>query len=96
MDRHPCVYIMASRKRGDLYVGTTSNLPGRMYTHREGLVDSYTRRKNIHLLVWYEMHENMPEAIRREKSIKHWRRTWKIEAIEKMNPAWDDLYETLF
>jgi len=70
-------------------------LPARVYEHREGLVDGFTRRYGLKRLVWYEQHETMEAAITREKQMKAWQRAWKIREIEGFNPTWDDLYETL-
>ena len=95
MDRIPCVYILASGFHGTLYTGVTSDLPGRTWQHSEGVVRGFTRRYGIKRLVWFEVHETMESAIRREKSIKRWRRDWKIELIETENPAWRDLAEDL-
>ena len=80
-DFAPAVYIMASARNGTLYIGVTSDLPRRIWQHRQGLLDGFTRRHHIHLLVWYEVHETMESAIRREKSLKEWNRRWKIELI---------------
>ena len=92
-DRAPCVYILASRRHGSLYVGVTSNLPGRIWQHRNDQVGGFTREHQIHVLVWFEMHETMASAILREKAIKQWKRAWKIELIERTNRTWRDLYE---
>ena len=86
------VYILASQRNGTLYIGVTSDLPGRIYEHREGLIAGFTRRYAVKLLVWYENHGRIDDAIQREKNLKHWVRKWKIDLIEKTNPAWDDLY----
>lgn len=88
----PCVYILASRRHGTLYVGVTSDLVQRVWQHRNDLVDGFTQRYRVHRLVWYEVHESMESAIMREKRIKKWNRDWKIELIEKNNPSWSDLY----
>ncbi len=89
------VYMMANRKHGTLYAGVTSRLPGRAYEHREGLIDGFTKRYDLHRLVWYEWHESMLAAIQREKTIKKYSRTWKINLIERGNPNWDDLFPAL-
>ena len=89
---YPATYIMASRPFGVIYVGSTNDLPRRAWEHREGLVDGFTKAYACKMLVWYEPHELMTEAIRRELSIKHWRRVWKLELIEALNPDWRDLY----
>jgi putative endonuclease len=89
------VYIMASRPFGVLYVGVTNDLVRRAYEHREGLIAGFTKEHNCKLLVWYEPHESITEAIGRAKRIKKWRRAWKYELIERMNESWSDLYPTL-
>ncbi len=93
--KRPSVYILASRRNGTLYVGVTSNLPRRVWEHKHDLVAGFTRRYRVHLLVWYEAHASMSAAIQREKAIKKWKRRWKIELIERLNPEWRDLYEDL-
>ena len=95
MEKHPCVYILASRRFGTLYVGVTSNLIQRIYQHRNDFVKGFTQRYRIHALVWYEQHENMESAILREKEVKKWQRHAKITLIEKTNPEWRDLWEDL-
>ena len=94
-ERLPCVYVLASSQRGTLYVGVTSNLPKRVFQHRNDLVDGFSRRYRVHDLVWYELHETMESAIQREKALKAWRRAWKIRLIEESNPEWRDLYTAL-
>jgi putative endonuclease len=89
------VYIMASQRNGTLYTGVTSNLARRAYEHREGLIKGFTSDYGVKLLVWYETFPTAGEAITSEKRIKRWRRTWKLELIEKLNPQWLDLYLTL-
>ena len=86
------VTIMASKPRGTLYTGVTADLVRRTYEHREGLVDGFTRDYGVKLLVWYEAYDDMRDAIQREKNIKHWRRQWKLELVEKMNPKWENLW----
>lgn len=93
--RQPAVYIMASRRNGTLYTGVTSNLPRRVYQHREGLVPGFTSHYGCNLLVWYEVYETMVDAIAREKQIKGGSRKKKLALIEAMNPRWRDLYEDL-
>jgi len=93
--KHPCVYILASRHHGTLYVGVTSDLIKRVWEHKADLADGFTRRYRIHDLVWFEQHESMESAIRREKALKEWKRAWKIDLIEKANPEWQDLYPDL-
>ena len=95
LDRIPCVYILASSRNGTLYIGVTSDLPGRIWQHRNDQADGFTKRFHVHILVWYEVHESMESAILREKAIKEWKRQWKIELIETNNPYWRDLYPDL-
>ncbi len=89
------VYMMASRKYGTIYTGVSSRLPGRAFEHREGLIEGFTRKYGVHRLVWYEPHESMLAAIRREKRIKKYPREWKTNLIERDNPDWDDLFPQL-
>jgi putative endonuclease len=89
------IYILASRPRGTLYVGMTNNLVRRIYEHREGLADGFTKAHCIKLLVYYEQHATAIAAIQREKNIKHWSRKWKIDLIRSMNPDWLDLWEDI-
>jgi len=91
----PAVYIMASRPFGVLYVGVMNDLHRRVYEHQEGLLRGFTLEHACKMLVWYEPHEMMVEAILREKRIKRWRRAWKFELIEQMNEVWTDLSLTL-
>ncbi|RDJ22942.1 GIY-YIG nuclease family protein [Bosea caraganae] len=93
--REPAVYIMASRRNGTLYVGVTSNLSLRAWQHREATLPSFTKQYGCKMLVWYEYHERMDEAIAREKQIKSGSRARKLALIEGMNPNWRDLYEEL-
>ena len=92
MPKQPCVYILASRRNGTLYVGVTSDLVKRVWEHKNNLVEGFTERYGVHALVWFEQHEAMESAIAREKAIKEWRRTWKLQLIEERNPQWRDLY----
>jgi putative endonuclease len=87
------VYLLASRPRGTLYVGMTNNLFRRLYEHREGLVEGFTKAHNVKMLVYYEEHTTAIGAIQREKNIKHWSRAWKINLIRSMNPDWRDLWD---
>ena len=89
------MYILASKPNSTLYIGVTSQLPQRIYQHKHNLVDGFTKKYHVHRLVWYEVHETMESAIRREKALKNWRRQWKIELIEKMNKEWSDLYNSI-
>ena len=85
------VYLLASKKNGTLYVGVTSDLPRRLHEHQNGLVEGFTKRYGIKLLVWYEEHDTITAAIAREKSIKKYTRQWKINLIEQSNPDWKPL-----
>jgi putative endonuclease len=89
------VYILASRPRGTLYIGVTSDLIRRVFEHREGAVAGFSKQHNIKVLVYYEQHATALGAIQREKNIKHWSRDWKIKLIVSMNPEWRDLYEDI-
>ena len=93
--KQPCVYIMASKRRGTLYTGVTSNLPKRAFEHRDGPVKGFSAKYGCKILVWYELHDTMIEAITREKKIKAGSRAKKVALIEASNPDWNDLYETL-
>jgi len=86
------VYILANKRYGVLYTGVTSDLAVRVHQHREGKGGAFTARYNLKLLVYVEEYPTIEKAIVREKAIKAWKRMWKIEAIERMNPGWDDLY----
>ncbi|HZY10975.1 MAG TPA: GIY-YIG nuclease family protein [Bacteroidota bacterium] len=87
------VYILASKRNGTLYIGITNNLERRMYEHRNNLVSGFTKRYNVHMLVYYEVFEDPSAAIQREKQLKWWKRSWKLELIEKHNPNWIDLVD---
>jgi putative endonuclease len=89
------VYILTNRRYGTLYVGVISDLVKRIWQHQKGFVEGFTRQHELHLLVWYEQHDSMIEAIVREKRIKRWHRDWKVNLIQSTNPAWDDLYERI-
>ena len=89
------VYMMASRKHGTLYIGVTADLVTRVVQHREGLLGGFTHRYGVKRLVWFERYNGIVEAIRREKSLKKYRREWKINLIERDNPNWDDLFPDL-
>jgi putative endonuclease len=95
MSKLPCVYILASRRNGTLYVGVTSDVVKRVWEHKNDMVEGFTKRYGVHTLVWYEPHEIMISAITREKAIKEWKRQWKLGLIERLNPEWRDLYEEL-
>lgn len=95
MQKQPAVYILASKRNGTLYIGVTSNLPQRIWQHKQNLVEGFTKRYHVHHLVYFELHSTMPEAIRREKQMKTWKRQWKINLIVKRNPVWRDLYSEI-
>jgi putative endonuclease len=90
-----CVYIIARARNGTTYVGSTSDLVQRAWQHREGVVDGHTRQHGCKLLVWFEVHDYLKVARRREFQIKKWKRQWKLSLIEEMNPEWEDLFPTL-
>jgi putative endonuclease len=89
------VYILASRPDGVLYVGATNDLVRRVWEHRTGTVEGFTKTYNIHRLVYFESYGDVRDAIQRERNMKHWRRTWKVELIENENPTWRDLYDEI-
>jgi putative endonuclease len=89
------VYIMTNRPNGTLYVGVTSDLARRAWEHREGVVEGFTKRYGLKRLVFFETHDDIREAIRREKRLKHWPRAWKVNLILVDNPSWQDLYDRL-
>jgi len=89
------IYIMTNKKYGTLYIGVTSNLIKRVYEHKNSFVNGFTAKYNLKKLVYYEIFEDITEAIKREKQLKKYKRAWKIELIEKINPTWKDLYYDL-
>ena len=89
------VYILASKRNGTLYIGVTTDLAARVFAHRNGAGSAFTKKYNLKLLVWYESYDMVTDAIQRETTLKHWLRKRKLDLIEKSNPKWDDLYETL-
>ena len=89
------VYILASQRNGTLYVGVTNDLLRRVYEHKNGLADGFTKKYGVHFLVHFEATESIEAAIAREKQLKNWKREWKIALIEKDNPHWQDLYPGL-
>jgi len=95
MPKRPVVYILASCRNGTLYVGVTSNLVTRIWQHRNDLIDGFTRKYHIHILVYYEVHREISQAITREKQLKKWRRAWKLALIERHNPEWRDLWDEI-
>jgi putative endonuclease len=95
MSKQYFVYIITNNPYGTLYTGVTSNLIQRIHQHREGVVEGFSKRHDLNRLVWYEVHEDVHAAIASEKRIKKYRRDWKVNLIQLMNPQWIDLYETL-
>jgi putative endonuclease len=89
------VYILANKRNGTLYIGVTNDLIRRVYEHRNNLIEGFSRKYVVHLLVYFEIHNDIYHAIEREKQLKKWQRNWKIELIEKENPEWIDLYDGL-
>jgi putative endonuclease len=89
------VYIMASGRHGTLYIGMMNDLTRRVYEHKHDIIDGFTRKYGVHILVYFEHTNNVVSAIAREKQLKKWRRQWKIRLIEKNNPQWRDLYDEI-
>lgn len=89
------VYILASKRNGTLYTGVTADLIKRVYEHKNNLIDGFTKKYDVHKLMWYEIHESTESAFNREKQVKKWKKEWKLELIEKDNPEWNDLYESI-
>jgi putative endonuclease len=95
MRKFPCVYLLASKRNGTLYAGVTSDLVKRVWEHKNGLVEGFTKKYGVHMLVWYEPHETMASAIQREKGMKKWNRAWELALVEKSNPDWKNLFDDL-
>ena len=95
MDGQAYVYIMANHRNGAIYLGSTTNLPKRVWEHRNGVVDGFTKRYKCHALVWFEAHGSWESARLRERQMKEWKRVWKLQEIEGENPDWDDLYDRI-
>ena len=93
--KQTAVYILANKRNGTLYIGVTSDLVKRIWEHKNNLVDGFTKKYGVHLLVYYELHDDMEGAIVREKRLKKWERAWKLRLIEEKNPNWDDLYTSI-
>lgn len=91
----PYVYLLASKRNGTLYIGVTADLIKRVWQHKNNVVEGFTKRYGVHLLVWFEEHERMASALSREKAMKEWKRQWKLKLIETTNPEWIDLYGNL-
>jgi putative endonuclease len=92
MERHPCVYLLASDRNGTLYLGVTSDPVRRIWQHREHVVEGFSDRYHVTRLVWYELHGSMDAARQREKRVKKWNRAWKVRLIDETNPSWRDLW----
>jgi putative endonuclease len=95
MDGQLYVYIMANQQNGTIYIGSTIDLAKRAWEHRNDVVEGFTKRYGCHLLVWYEVHGSWESARQRELRMKQWRRRWKLDEIEGLNPGWDDLYDRI-
>jgi len=95
MSKQYFVYIIANKKNGTLYIGVTSDLIKRISEHKSYLIEGFSKRYKLHLLVYYEEFDEVEQAIAREKRLKKWNRTWKIRLIEGINPNWDDLYDEI-
>ena len=95
MDKNFFVYILASQKNGTLYIGVTSDLPKRVWEHKNKVVEGFTEKYDVDKLVWFEQHDNAESAITREKQMKEWKRGWKIKRIAEINPDWNDLYDDI-
>ena len=93
MEKTFYVYILASARNGTLYIGVTSNLSKRVWEHKEGIVEGFTKKYGVNQLVWFELHQDAMAAVTREKQLKKWERAWKINLIQKQNPLWRDLSE---
>jgi putative endonuclease len=95
MKRQPVVYILASSRNGTLYIGVTSNLVEQVLQHKSDLVDGFSKKYQVHILVYYELYKSMRMAILREKQLKKWNRNWKLKLLEGTNPDWRDLFDEL-
>ena len=95
MEKHAAVYMLASKRNGTLYIGVTSDLVKRVWEHRNELNDGFSKKYHVHRLVYFEFEPDMYSAIKREKAMKKWNRAWKIRLIEKTNPEWDDLWDSI-
>ncbi len=93
MTKQPAIYILASKRNGTLYVGVTSDVQQRAWTHKNDFIEGFTKKYGVHLLVYYELHDDMVSAITRERQIKMWNRAWKLKLIEELNPDWKDLWD---
>ncbi len=95
MEKNSFVYMLASQRNGTIYVGVTSDMVKRVWQHKNDFIDGFTKQHGVHMLVWFERHENMESAITREKRIKAWKRLWKLNLIESENPDWNDLFDQI-
>ena len=93
--KQPAVYILASQRNGTLYIGVTSDLVQRVWQHKNDVFEGFTKEYGVHMLVWYELHEDMETAIIREKRLKKWNREWKLRLVQESNPEWRDLWEDI-
>ena len=96
MEKQAAVYIVTNERNGTLYTGVTSSLAARVWQHKNGTFEGFSKRYGCNRLIWFELHETMEAAITREKQIKEWKRSWKLRLIEERNADWNDLYESLF
>ncbi len=95
VDKQFYVYILASKRNGTLYIGVTSDIVQRVFQHKNNMIEGFTKKYSVKILVYYEVHENVDSAITREKQLKKWRREWKLRLIEEKNPHWNDLYNEI-
>ena len=95
MQKQGFVYLITNKRNGTLYLGVTSNLQQRIWKHKNKIYEGFSCKYDVDMLVWYEVLDDITEAIKKEKAMKKWDRAWKIKRIENMNPKWDDLYDTL-
>lgn len=95
MEKCGYVYILSSQRNGTLYIGVTSDLPRRVWMHKSGAISGFTQKYHVKNLVYYERHDAIETAIRREKAMKKWNRKWKLALIERMNPEWRDLWSDI-
>ena len=93
--KQPAVYMLASQRNGTLYIGVTSDLVQRIWQHKSDVFEGFTKQYGVHMLVWFELHDDMENAIIREKRLKKWNREWKLRLIEEKNPEWKDLYDSI-
>ncbi|PIU57147.1 MAG: endonuclease [Deltaproteobacteria bacterium CG07_land_8_20_14_0_80_38_7] len=87
------IYILASQRNGTLYIGVTNDITRRVYEHKNNLIEGFTKKYKVHLLVYFEEFQNVEAAITREKQLKRWKRSWKLRLIQTENPEWNDLYQ---